>query len=56
MFVKDVVPKEMVVRDGSIEPLRWEETRVLGKRKTIGFVGSVGWGLIGSQGNGKPGR
>jgi hypothetical protein len=42
MSVKIVGKKEMVVRDGLTEPLRWEDCRVIGKKKTIGYARNVG--------------
>jgi hypothetical protein len=53
MSARIVGKGEMVVRDGSTEHPRREECHVLGRRRIIGFVGSIGSRSIGSQGNGK---
>lgn len=42
MSAKIVEKKEMVVRDGLTEPLRWGECHVIGKKKTTGSVRNVG--------------
>ena len=49
---KDVGKREMVVRGGSIEHLQREECRVHGRKRIIGFAGSVGSRSIGSQDSG----